>query len=91
MHLVILLTFFRKKVVILTMDKASKKELLSIIAQQEEDLNRYRTRFQGKALYICSLNFYKYQVGDWVVYQQLGQYLPILITEIKNCKLDNNS
>lgn len=51
MHFVILLTFFRKKkVVILTMDKASKKELLSIIAQQEEDLNRYRTRFQGKAL-----------------------------------------
>lgn len=40
------------------MDKASKKELLSIIAQQEEDLNRYRTRFQGKALYICFLSMF---------------------------------
>lgn len=50
------------------MDKASKKELLSIIAQQEEDLNRYRTRFQGKALYIFSLNVYKYKSGNgWFI------------------------
>lgn len=33
------------------MDRASKKELLTIISKQEEDINRYKSRFQGKYKY----------------------------------------